>query len=264
MAVEAPQQNTSNAQSTENNTTQQSSKEAKKELKAQRKKEKKPGKVGLIILLVVLFLAAAVVVTWIFDLFGLREQVYIPLLRNVPIVNNLLPPPADAAGTPQVLSQEQLLAKVKDLETQLDKSDQDLKAANDKNKLFTDELTRLQAIENQQLDFKAEKEAYERAVAEKDPNAFVKFFESVSPETAESIYRELKGTVEDNKNLKNYVATYQNMDETAAAKVLEELVTTDMDLVVLILKNIDTKKTSAILASMTPANAARITKRMAP
>ncbi len=263
MAVEAPQQNNLNTQPADDNTTRLSSKEAKRELKAQRKREKKPGKVGLIILFVFLFLAVAAVVTWIFNIFDLREQVYIPLLRNVPIVSNLLPSP-ETAGAEQVLTQEQLLAKVQELETQLDKSDKDLKAANDKNKVFTDELTRLQAIEEQQLTFKAEKEAYERGVAENDPNAFVKFFESVSPETAESIYREIIGTVEENKNLKKYVATYQGMDETAAAKLLEELVTTDMDLVVLILKNIDNRKTSAILAAMTPANAARITKRMAP
>ena len=54
------------------------------------------------------------------------------------------------------------------------------------------------------------------------------------------------------------------MKKDAAAKVLEEMIGTDMDLVVRILNNIGAEKRGAILGAMEPANAAAAAKQMAP
>ncbi len=274
-AVKEPKQKEVNEKEAQNTTTQDepaklTSKE-KKELKKQEKlrkkeeKQKNKKKKGVLskIIPIFLFLAVisgAVAVLW-FDVFSIRSKYLDTTLTKVPIVKDVLP--ISKEKTPQVTN-EQLTAQINELQAKLDRSEADLKAAQSRNNEYIAEIDRLKVFSDQQLEFKKEKEEFERLVALKDPTAYSKFYETIYPENAQELYKEAVSTAARTKEFKDYIATYQAMDEAPAAKLLEQLILEDSNLVVLILKNIDKKKTAAILSEMTPENAATLTKALYP
>ncbi len=214
---------------------------------------------GFIVLLLIAGIAAAL---W-FNIFNLRNKYLLPTLQKIPIVNNVIPVPSED-GTEVTASRNELLTQIEDLQNQLKKSQDEVKALNEKNALFAEQITSLKAIESQQLKFKEDKAAFDKLVAEGNPQAYVNYYEQISPENSQQLYNDAKVKSTNEKDLKNYIATYQAMDEAAAAAMLEELMTTDSELVVLILRGVDSKKSAEILAGMDPVNSASITKQMFP
>lgn len=97
-----------------------------------------------------------------------------------------------------------------------------------------------------------------------DPTAYSKFYENILQENAEELYEEANLTATREKELKQYLEIVNATDESASAEILETLIATDLDLVVLILRNINAELGGAILGEMTAENGATVLKRMAP
>ncbi len=101
-------------------------------------------------------------------------------------------------------------------------------------------------------------------IALNDPKAYSSFYESIAPENAERLYQESIQKVDIDKQFKDYISTFENMKKDAAAKILEELIMTDMDLVITILENLSSTKRSEVLSTMDPKNAASCAKLLSP
>ncbi len=199
-----------------------------------------------------------------FNVLNVRDQYVFPALKNVPFVKTLVPDLEQAVADSEKPPKDELMTQIAQLERKLKDSEDQVAKLTQKNKLFTEQVADLQVIADQQTKFKEDKAAFDEMVASNDPAAYKAFYEQISPENAAELYKASLSSVAQSKELKNYIAKYQAMDEAAAAAVLEELLTTDSELVVTILKNIDSEKCAAVLAAMTPQNAATVTKQMYP
>lgn len=199
-----------------------------------------------------------------FNTFGIRNQYIIPLIQKVPIVKNIIPLREEELSATNNLSKDELIAKNNELEKEIAKLTEEKDVLNKKNELYSTELLRLQDIEYQQLEYKKDKEAFDTLVASGDQKAFMQFYEKLSPENADKLYKEAVVLTQQTKEKKNFISTFSAMDEGSASKILQEMIGTDMDLVVDVLKNVGTDTSAAILAAMDTKNAATIAKRMSP
>lgn len=229
--------------------------------KSKKKKKGKGKKIAF--LLIFILIIAALAAVFIFNLFDIREKYLRPVLQNVPIVKNILPETQeqDEFGA---MTKEQLVVEVKKMRSENERLQESNNVLNDRIKTLQSENTSLKELESQYEEFRTEREQFENMVASGDPQAYANFYEGINPEHAEELYKEAIVSTSADTELKNYVQTFENMKKDAAAKALEELVGTDMDLVVRILQNISTEQRGAILSVMDTANTAAIIKQMAP
>lgn len=184
-----------------------------------------------------------------FNVFKLGDKAR-PVLEKVPIVKKILPPKE---------SEQQ-----QEEEQPLDEKDQKIEALTAEIQTLNDEINRLKVFEQEQLKFKAEKEEFDKMIALKDPKAYSSFYESINPENAEELYKQAVTKEVKDKEFKEYIQTFEGMKKDAVSTILEELITTDMDLVITILQNLSSDKRSEVLATMDPKNAAACSKLLSP
>ena len=211
------------------------------------------GKKGgcLLKLIIAIIIIALPIVLVSLNVGGVRDNYLRPVLEKIPIVKNLLPPlesetDANVEEQPLDENQERIDALTKEIA--------DLKR----------EKNTLKDFENAQLQIKADKEQFDKMVALNDPKAYSSFYESIAPENAEELYKQAVNKEVTDKALKDYIQTFENMKKDAATKILEELIITDMDLVITILQNLSSEKRSEILSTMDPKNAASCSKLLSP
>lgn len=267
-------------------------KEERKQLKAEQKAQKKEAKKkareisdqeeeldgepgGLPVFLVTAF----IVTVWIailcvlvkLDVGGVGSNVLKPLLKNVPVVNKILP---NERRTQEEDDEYSAYADVEDAVAQIRQLEQELQSAQEQNLSYANEISelkeensRLQNFENDQLEFERLKdEFYEEVVyAEKGPGVeeYQKYYEAMDPATAEQLYQQTIQETAVNKELSDYVATYSSMKAKEAAAVFDTM-TSDLDLVAKILGAMSADDRAKILEQMNEENAARLTKMMDP
>jgi flagellar motility protein MotE (MotC chaperone) len=209
-------------------------------------------------MLVLLGVLAAIAAFFSLNLFGARDNYLYPLLRKIPIAGNLMP---DAE---MELTLEESKAKIQSLQTQLEKAETGLAEAEKLNSIYAEEIKGLKALEGQMSAFKEEKALFDAAAALQNPEAFAAYYKSMNPDLAEQLYPEAAAATSAVAEARKLASTIEKMDEASAAAALEQLMATDMDLVVLLLKNINAKRTGELLEQMQPKNAASAIKMMAP
>lgn len=238
----------------------------KKEKKSKKKKQKKDGKKSKFPLFLILILlgAGALTLILVFNIGNLRDKYIMPAMQNVPIIKNIIPQSEQQQDEFSGLSKDELVAQIKALTEDNEKLENNNTEINNKLNDANKEITRLKEIEAQQLEFKQDKETFDSMIALNDPQAYQTFYEKIFPENADKLYKEVVGAAQNDKNLKNYVKTFENMKKDAAAAVFKEMLRTDMDLVVQILENISNEQRGDILSAMEPKDAAAVVKRLAP
>lgn len=268
-------------------------KEERKRLKAEQKAQKKearqkareisdqeeeldgePG--GLPVFLVTAFIVAV----WIailcvlikLDVGGVGSNILKPLLKDVPVVNKILP--SERRSSNKEDDEYSGYDDVGDAVEQIRKLEQELQVAQEQNLSYANEINelkeendRLKNFENEQLDFERLKnEFYEEVVyAEKGPGVeeYQKYYEAMDPATAEYLYQQTIQETAANRELSDYVATYSSMKAKEAAAVFDTM-TSDLDLVAKILQAMSAEDRAKILEQMNEENAARLTKMMDP
>ncbi len=210
--------------------------------------KKKKGK-GLIKFLIFIIIIAIPIVLISLNVGNIRDKYLRPGLERIPIIKNLLPPlETDNEQTEEVVDEKQQT---------IDSLTKEIEELNKK-------ITRLKEFENSQLEFKTQKEEFDKMIALNDPKAYSSFYESISPENAEELYKQAINKEVTDKRFKEYIQTFETMKKDAVATILEELIITDMDLVITILENVSSDKRSEILSAMDPKNAASCSKLLAP
>ena len=206
------------------------------------------------------------------DVGGFGSKVLTPLLKDVPVVNLILP---NSSGNNGNISTDNggytnlndATEQIKNLELQLQQAQTDnLKLQEDVANLKA-ENARLQEFEDKQVEFQRIKnEFYEEVVyAENGPGAeaYQKYYESMDPTTAEYLYKQVIAQLQEDKSVQDYAAAYSSMKPKKAAAIFEQM-TDNLNLAARILKTMSAENRGNILAEMDPAIAAKLTKIMDP
>ena len=208
------------------------------------------------------------------DVGGFGSSVLRPVLKDVPVINKILPEPTqeeidqeiEENGNDQVAT----LSQAKDLISQLEAENEKLSKENKSLKENVDDLnkevTRLQAFETEQNDFQKQKEEFynEIVYGENAPDAdtYKEWYESIDAANAEAIYRQVISNQQADSDLKNLAKTYENMKPAEAAAVLEKLA--NLDTVAEILSAMKAESRAKIMDEFDAAFAANVTKKLMP
>ena len=223
------------------------------------------------VLIVIRWLAIVCVVIKM-DVGGFGSSVLTPILKDVPVVNMILPSKSHSGSSNTTSenyggydSMEEAVAYIKQLELELEREQTASKAKDTQIDELKAETLRLKEFEERQFQ-RIQAEFMEEVVyAEKGPGAeeYRKFYEAANPTVAESIYRQVITQEAADSKVQEYAQTYSEMKPKQAAKVFEEM-TDNLDLVAKILNAMSVDDRAAIMGVMDSAVAARLTKMMDP
>jgi flagellar motility protein MotE (MotC chaperone) len=264
-------------------------KKAKEEKKNRRKQKKdadeNPGqeeleqeKLGSKLLLVVVTIL--IIVIWIgiiallikTDVGGFGSSVLYPVFKDVPYMNLILPENESEAESEvdtqyRYDSTEDAVTRIKELELLLAESQQNESDAQDEIEKLQKENADLAQYKEEQAAFELEKEKFYEEVVfgdnAPDINEYKTFYESIDPENAEVLYKQVVEQAAYDDSMEEYVKTYSSMKAKSAAAIFDTM-TDDLGLVADILNNMDTQSRADILAAMDSENAAKITQILEP
>ena len=208
------------------------------------------------------------------DVGGFGSGVLTPILKDVPVINQILPSetPIGQEGEEEdeyagYTNLKEAVEQIKLLELQLEQEDLKSGTLEDENAKLKEEIARLMTFEASQVEFERIKtEFYEEVVyAEKGPGAdeYRKYYESMDPATAEFLYKQVVAEAEESKEIQDYALAYSEMKPKQAAAIFEAM-TNNLDLAARILKEMAADDRGKILGVMDAEIAAKLTKIMEP
>lgn len=234
--------------------------------------EEKDGKLGIVIitLIIVIIWIAIMCILIKVDVGGFGSTVLRPVLKDVPVINKILPEAANSSLN-EYGYKYSTLAEALDRIRELENENTQLKAsAEDNATTITEqlaEISRLQVFESNQTKYEELKKIFDEEVVfnEKAPDIleYKTWYEQLSPENASLIYEEVLKRQQYSKELQDLANTFAKMDEKSAAAIFEEM-TGDMDKVATLLLCMKDSDRQGILAEMDPTYAGKITKIMYP
>ena len=226
---------------------------------------------GATILIVAVWLAVICVIIKL-DIGGFGSSVVTPILKDVPVLNRILPGNSVTETTNSgayggYTSLQDAVDQIKSLELQLEQIQNASSAKDEELDQLKAEVLRLKEFENQQVEFqRIQKEFYDEVVySDKGPGAeeYKKYYESMDPATAEYIYKQVVTQLQESQEVQDYAAAYSAMKPKQAAAIFEQM-TNNLDLAARILKVMSADDRGAILGAMNSEVAAKITKIMDP
>lgn len=206
------------------------------------------------------------------DVGGFGSNVLAPIIQDVPVINKILPSESDTGTTKDVSyggysSIKDAVDQITQLEKQLEQAQNTNTAYAEQIEALKAEVQRLQTFEKNQVQFQRIKEQfYEEVVYAENgpgPEEYRAYYEEMDPTTAEALYKQVIQEEAVNVKMRDYVATFSNMDAASAAKILGSM-TDNLDLAAEILSNLSAATRGSIMGEMDAAVAARITKIMNP
>lgn len=273
-------------------------KEEKKKLKKEKKEQKKAakakarelaeqeeemmegagsgnGSVFLVTFIIVLIWIAILCLVIKLDFGGFGSNVLTPILKDVPVVNMILPKSSPGVSTEEGEDEayagydsiQEAVDYIKELELELERAQSAQTASSEEVSQLQAEIERLETFEDSQVEFQRIKtEFYEEVVyADKGPGIeeYRKYYEEMDPATAEYLYKQVVTQLRESDEINEYAAAYSSMKPKAAAAIFEQM-TDNLDLAVRILGAMNADDRGKILAVMDSEVAARITKLMDP
>lgn len=203
---------------------------------------------------------------------GFGSNVLRPILKDVPVMNKILPAEEKAAA-PAVeeyngyTSLEEAVNQLKVLELELEKSQSDRRSEVEEIEALRAEIDRLKTFEQSQVEFqRIRTQFYEEVVyAENGPGAeaYRKYYEEIDPEMAEYLYKQVVQQEVADKEVEDYARAYSEMKPKEAAGIIEAM-TDNLDLAAKILKTMGAEDRGKILGVMDAKIAAKLTKIMDP
>lgn len=263
------------------------SKREKKNRKKEEKKRKKGGEEGgeeaveetlgsKIVLAIVTLLIIAI---WLgiigilikCDVGGFGSTVLTPILKDVPYVNKILPESEIEISTEdteyQYSSLDEAIQRIKELEIMLDEASNSSSADSDTIAELQKQIAELSVYKEEQAEFEKEKEKfYEEVVFSEnapDIEEYKAYYESIEPENAEVLYKQVVEQSASNQEAKEYADTYASMKPKEAAAIFDTM-TGNLKLVADILLNMDPQSRADILGKMNADTAAKVTEIMKP
>jgi len=227
------------------------------------------GAVIAIIIVIIWLLVFALLIKM--DVGGFGNNVMRPLLKDVPVLNMILPTVSDddvAAETGyRYKTLYDAIERIKELESQAALKDEQLAADAETIADLQNEIARLKVFEDNQLTYEALKKKFDEEVVftdnAPDIEEYKSWYETINPENAAELYVKVLERLDYSKKVKEWASTFSKMEADAAADILSEM-TGDLDLVTQILLNLNATQRANILAEMDPVYAAKLTHVMYP
>ncbi|MGB4659858.1 MAG: hypothetical protein WBI07_11790 [Mobilitalea sp.] len=223
----------------------------------------------LIALLIVIIWLAVFGVLIKLDVGGFGSGVLRPILKDVPIVNMILPDVADEQIAEEnnfaYSSLPEAVAKIKELELTIEEMNQTDAAASASTEELQAEIDRLKVFEDNQKAFEERVAAFDKNVVFADAAPSIEeykaYYEAIDPINAETIYRQVVEQLQYSEAIQVKADIYKNMEPKSAADILQTM-TADVEAVSQILLCMKPKESALILAEMDNVVAAKITKKM--
>ena len=248
------------------------SKEKKKD-----KKKKSEEKEGIFSRILTIIIVLFIVAIWLaifallikYDVGGFGSTVLRPMLKDIPGINQILPDIPDEqaaeANNYPYKNLPEAMDRISELEAELAAANGTKKGNANYLAQLEAEVARLKTFEENQLQFQKEKDKFDKEVVfndkAPDPEEYKKYYESIDPDNAAEIYRQVVEQQDTEKKLIEQAEMYKNMKPEEAAAILNGM-GGDLDLVANILLHMKTKDAGAILAKMDTNMAAKITKKI--
>ena len=223
----------------------------------------------LIIFLIVLIWLAILALLIKFDVGGLGSEVLRPVLKDIPVINRILPDVSEDQlayeNAYPYKNLEESVEVIKKLEEEVDKYREENSDYAERLAELQKEIDSLRHYEEEQDAFAKLREKFDNEVVynEKAPSTdeYLKWYAAMYPNNAAKIYEELleKQMIED--SIQQYADYLAKMDAGDAADILSEM-SSDIDLICRLLECMKTAFVSEVLSEMEPLFAARIENRM--
>jgi len=209
---------------------------------------------------------------------GLAER-YRPAIQNIPLVSLALPAAPDPAD-PKYMTEDEIKDKYMEFRNENEALKKQLADANtklDEYLAFRDDYDQLvqdaekkmeeakekeTALKEKELQLAELKVKIDELISNGDKESFKTYFEKLDPENAKLIYAEIVKEQQDDANVKKFAQVYEVMDAAAAAAIFEQLGSAELDMTAETLKVMKKESSSAILESMTPEFAAKVTEKL--
>lgn len=230
------------------------------------------GLIGFVIAIVIVIIWLLVFALLVkMDVGGFGNNVMRPLIKDIPVVNKILPSVSDdevaAENDYRYKTLYDAIERIKELEEQALIKDEQLATNAELIADLQSEIARLKVFEDNQLLYETLKKKFDEEVVftENAPDIieYKSWYETIEPENAAELYIKVLERLDYSQKVKDWAATYSKMEPDAAAAILEEM-TGDLDLVTQILLNMNATKRAAILTEMDPVYAAKLTHVMYP
>ena len=249
-------------------------KEAKNQLDGDYQEEESTGSkiaVFLVTLIIIAIWVAILGVLIHFDVGGFGSTVMQPILKDVPYINKILPKTEEEENKDSdkypYKNLDEAIAYIKELEKEL----ADAKDSNSENDAYVAD-SESQAAQWQE--YKANEAKYEEEKAKfyeevvfsdqaPDINEYKKYYESIDPENAEALYKQVVEQQQEDEQIQDYVKAYSQMKPKQAAAIFDTM-TDDLELVAKILSAMNADARGDILGNMNTDTAAKVTKLMEP
>ena len=242
-------------------------KEAKNQLDGDYQEEESTGSkiaVFLVTLIIIAIWVAILGVLIHFDVGGFGSTVMQPILKDVPYINKILPKTEEEENKDSdkypYKNLDEAIAYIKELEKEL----ADAKDSNSENDAYVADLESQAA---QWQEYKANEAKYEEEKAKfyeevvfsdqaPDINEYKKYYESIDPENAEALYKQVVEQQQEDEQIQDYVKAYSQMKPKQAAAIFDTM-TDDLELVAKILSAMNADARGDILGNMNTDTAAK-------
>jgi len=219
--------------------------------------------------LVVAIVITAITAVLAFNVFSIRDRYIAPYVRDMPLIGNMIPQPksgdsADEAVRFKKMTEEEISNHVSELNDRIERLQANLDTSEELVKRQNQTISKLREYEGMITGYREDKAALDAMIARNDYASFAEFYERVAPENAKLLYREAVAQLQRDSDMKSIVATYTNMEEDAAASALEELMQTNAELVVKIMRMMAPVARAEIFNVMKKENVATITRLLEP
>ena len=232
------------------------------------------GSVFAVTFVIVLIWIAILCLVVKLDFGGFGSNVLSPILKDVPVLNLILPTNTDIVveeGESEEYGGYKNLREavdyIKELELELERAQSAHSDSSDEVAQLKEEVERLKTFEDSQVDFqKLKTQFYEEVIyADKAPDIeeYRKYYEAIDPATAEYLYKQVVTQLEESSETEEYAQAYSEMKPKEAAAIFEAM-TDNLELAARILGAMEADSRGKILGAMDPEVAARLTKIMDP
>lgn len=248
---------------------------SKREAAIEEEEEKGNGVSSFLVTTVIVAIWIAILCLLIkLDVGGFGSEILKPLLKDVPVLNLILPGEHGPTETTQegaiegYTSLREAVDEIKRLELELEHAQTVNNSNAEELTTLKKEVERLTEFELKQVEFqRIYDEFYSEVVySDKAPDIeeYKKFYESMDAATAEAIYKQVLLKLAEDKEITDYVSIYSQMKPKAAAKIFDEMTDKNSQLVAKILSAMEPDAAAKIMAAMDAAKAATLTKIMYP
>lgn len=224
---------------------------------------------ALIAIIIILIWLAVFAFLIKLDIGGIGSNVLYPVLKDVPVVNKILPDASEeqqaAEGNYKYNTLKSANERINELEKRLE-SETGMTTAN------SDYIAELEAEVKKLQKYKDEQDAFEQRVSEFDQKVvftdnapdiseYRSYYEEIAPENAEKIYKQVLDELQYSEKAEELASQYSSMKPELAAQILSEM-PEDLDLICDIIENMKESDAAAILQEMDSTFAAQITKKI--